>query len=204
MTTIIKRKFRLSRRIGSSLWGSAKDPVHKRNYRPGQNGRTAIKKFSDFGRQSTAHKCFKTYYAMGGKQFSRIFHSAYKAKGNTGNNLIALLETRISSVLFHANLVTSIFAAKQLVSHKHVIVNGSVVNVNNYHIKEGDLVELRDRVKNIPCVTLAVDAANKRSPAYLHVDYEKRSVKLIRVPEFVDVPYATVMEPHLVIEYYSK
>lgn len=187
----------------ASLWGSQKDPVHKRNYGPGQHGRSPIKKISDFYKQNAAQRAFRTYYVIGKKQFSNIFAKAYRGKGNTNDNLVSLLERRLSSILYRSGMVPTIFAARQLVSHKHVTVNNRIVNVCSFELKEGDVVQIRDRAASIPCVSGALGSSNEH-PHYLEVDKEKRSVKLLVSPKFSDVPYPAVMEPNLVTEYFSS
>lgn len=203
MTTITRRKFRVSRQMKASLWGSQKDPVHKRNYGPGQHGRAPVKKISDFYKQNAAQRAFRTYYVIGKKQFANIFGKAYRGKGNTNDNLISLLEKRISSVLYRSGMVPTIFAARQLVSHKHVTVNGSVVNICSFTLREGDTIQIRERAANIPCVVSAL-GSNIDCPHYLELNKEKRMVKLLVSPKLADVPYPVVMEPNLVTEYFSS
>jgi small subunit ribosomal protein S4 len=205
MTTIVKRKFRVSRRIGKSLHGLQKDAVNKRNYRPGQHGKMPPKKISDFSKQNTAQIVLRSYYVIGKKPFSRIFYKAYKTKGNTTDNLVSLLEKRLSSVLFHSRLVPTIYSARQLISHKHVLVNDKVINISSYCLKEGDKVQIRDRTKtkNIPFIGESAPS-NGEAPHYLQVNHDDKSVKLLTSPKFADVPYPIVMEPNLVIEYFSS
>jgi small subunit ribosomal protein S4 len=145
MTTVINRKYRISRRLGINLWGRAKDPVNKRKYPPGQHGILGFKRLSDFGKQFAAHKKFKFYYAISSKQLRRIFLDAYNRKGYTADNFIGILESRLSSVLYHSGLVPTIYSAKQLISHEHVTVNDEVVNISSYRVKPGDIVKIRER-----------------------------------------------------------
>ena len=187
----------------ASLWGSAKDPVNKRNYGPGQHGRTPSRRVSNFNRQNAAQRAFRSYYNIGKRQFSNIFYRAYKGKGNTNDNLVALLERRLVSVLYRSGLVPTIFAAKQVVSHKHVTVNDEVVNISSYTLKEGDVVKMRQKSLKIPFVANPVQGASD-APGYLEVDSEKKSVKLLVYPKFSDVPYPAIMEPNLVTEYFSS
>ena len=204
MTTIVKRKFRVSRRMKVALWGSDKDPVHKRNYGPGQHGRIPLRKVSDFYKQNFAQRAFRTYYNISKKQFTGIFKKAYRASGNTNDNLITLLERRLSSVLYHSRLVPTIFSAKQLISHKHVTVNGEIVNIASYLLKENDVVAVRSRAKDIPFIKQAEENNHKEVPYYLSTDHDKKTVKLLNFPKFADVPYPVLMEPNLVTEYFSS
>lgn len=202
MTTIVKRKFRVSRLMRAPLWGSAKDPVHKRNYGPGQHGKNPPRKISDFYKQNAAQRAFRAYYNISKKQFAGIFSKAYKAPGNTNDNLIALLERRLSAALYHSGLVPTIFAAKQLVSHKHITVNNRIINISSYSLKEGDVVSIRERAFTIPCVQ---QAQEKRAeiPHYLSVSHDKKLFKFLSMPKFNDVPYPVIMEPNLVTQYFS-
>ncbi|QXK92141.1 30S ribosomal protein S4 [Neoehrlichia mikurensis] len=204
MTVVIKRKYRASRRLGVSLWGRSKDAFNTKNYPPGQHGNLGYKKPSDFGKQFAAHKKFKFYYAISSKQLRNIFLKAYKKKGDTGDNFVGALESRLASVLYNSNYVPTIFSAKQLISHKHVTVNDKVVNVSSYIVKPGDIVKIRDKAVNLPIITGAMQSQEKRVPDYLEVDVNHFSVKYLRVPKYLEVPYAANMEVNLVIEFYSR
>ncbi|CAH57912.1 30S ribosomal protein S4 [Ehrlichia ruminantium] len=201
---VIQRKYRASRRLGVSLWGRSKDPFNTRNYPPGQHGNMGYKKPSDFGKQFGAHKKFKFYYAISSKQMRNMFLKAYKKKGDTGDNFVGLLESMLSSVLYNSGLVPTIFSARQLISHKHVLVNGKVVNISSYSVKPGDTIKLREKAVNLPPVLAAIDAQEQKVPDYLEVDVKERSVKYLRVPKYYEVPYPANMEVNLVIEFYSR
>ncbi|MDD9331250.1 MAG: 30S ribosomal protein S4 [Wolbachia sp.] len=204
MTTVIRRKYRVSRRLGINLWGRTKDPVNKRKYPPGQHGILGFKKLSDFGKQFAAQKKFKFYYAISSKQLRRTFLDAYNRKGYTADNFIGFLESRLSSVLYHSSLVPTIYSAKQLISHKHVMVNSKIVNIPSYRIKPGDIVKIRERASKIPIVEWAIQKQEHKSPDYLEVNNEQRSVKYLRVPQYSEVPYSADMEVNLVVEFYSR
>ena len=193
----------MSRVIKASLWGRPKDPVHKRNYRPGQHGRSLFRTSSEYGRQMIAQQCFKWYYCIREKQFRRTFKNAHRKKGNTVDNLIGLLESRLSAVLYNSSLVPTIFTAKQLISHKHVLVNGKVVNIASYNVAVGDVIKLRDSAKDLPCVLQAIAAKEREVPPYLEVNVDKREIRFLKLPTFAEVPYPTKMRPNMVIEYYS-
>ncbi|WP_253300212.1 30S ribosomal protein S4 [Wolbachia endosymbiont of Chironomus riparius] len=204
MTTIISRKYRVSRRLGINLWGRAKDPVNKRKYPPGQHGMLGFKRLSDFGKQFAAQKKFKFYYAISSKQLRRTFMDAYNRKGYTADNFIGLLESRLSSVLYHSGLVPTIYSAKQLISHKHVMVNDKIVNISSYRLRSGDVVKIRERVSKIPIIEEAIKKQERKLPDYLEVNSEERSVKYLRVPQYSEVPYSVDMEVNLVVEFYSR
>ncbi|MBV0899658.1 MAG: 30S ribosomal protein S4 [Wolbachia endosymbiont of Fragariocoptes setiger] len=204
MTTIISRKYRASRRLGVNLWGRAKDPVNKRKYPPGQHGILGFKKLSDFEKQFAAQKKFKFYYAISSKQLRRTFIDAYNRKGYTADNFIGFLESRLSSILYHSCLVPTIFAAKQLVSHKHIMVNDKVVNISSYRVKPGDVIRIRERAMKIPIVEEALQKQERTSPDYLEVNREEHSVKYLRVPQYSEVPYSADMGINLVVEFYSR
>ena len=166
----VQRKYRASRRLGVSLWGRSKDPFNTRNYPPGQHGNMGYKKPSDFGKQFAAHKKFKFYYAISSKQMRNVFLKAYKKRGDTGDNFVGLLESRLSSILYNSGLVPTIFSARQLISHKHVLVNGKTVNISSYIVKVGDVVTLKEKAKNLPAVIAAIQSQEHKVPDYLEVD----------------------------------
>ncbi|QKX01780.1 30S ribosomal protein S4 [Wolbachia endosymbiont of Cruorifilaria tuberocauda] len=204
MTTIISRKYRVSRRLGVNLWGRVKDPVNKRKYPPGQHGVLGFKRLSDFGKQFAAHKKFKFYYAISSKQLRCIFLDAYNRKGYTADNFIGILESRLSAVLYHSGLVPTIYSAKQLISHRHVTVNDRVVNISSYRVKPGDTVKIRERAVKIPVVIGAIEKQERKAPSYLETNSKEHSVKYLRVPQYSEVPYSTDMEVNLVVEFYSR
>ncbi|MCA4775361.1 30S ribosomal protein S4 [Wolbachia endosymbiont of Mansonella ozzardi] len=204
MTTVINRKYRISRRLGMNLWGRAKDPVNKRKYPPGQHGILGFKRLSDFGKQFAAHKKFKFYYAISSKQLRRIFLDAYNRKGYTADNFIGILESRLSSVLYHSGLVPTIYSAKQLISHEHITVNDEVVNISSYRVKPGDIVKIGKRAVKIPIVVEAVEKQERKAPDYLETNSKEHSVKFLRVPQYSEVPYSADMEVNLVVEFYSR
>jgi small subunit ribosomal protein S4 len=206
VTKIIKSKYKISRRLGVSLWGSAKDPFLTKNYSPGQHGPTGLsKKPSDYGTQLRAKQKLKGYYgSITENQFRRIFKEASRLKGDVGENLIALLERRLDAMVYRLNFGSTIFAARQLVSHKHIKVNGKVVNIASYVLKVGDEIELADNSKNIPVVAQAIEKMERSIPDYIEFNSETKKGKLIRLPKLAEVPYAVIMEPNLVIEYYSR
>ncbi|AHX04511.1 30S ribosomal protein S4 [Ehrlichia japonica] len=201
---VIQRKYRASRRLGVSLWGRSKDPFNTRNYPPGQHGNMGYKKPSDFGKQFAAHKKFKFYYAISSKQMRNVFLKAYKKRGDTGDNFVGLLESRLSSILYNSGLVPTIFSARQLISHKHVLVNGRVVNISSYIVKVGDVVTLKEQAKSLPAVIFALQAQEQRVPDYLEVDTQEKSIRYLRVPKYCEIPYPAAMEVNLVIEFYSR
>ncbi len=204
MTTVINRKYRISRRLGINLWGRAKDPVNKRKYPPGQHGILGFKRLSDFGKQFAAHKKFKFYYAISSKQLRRIFLDAYNRKGYTADNFIGILESRLSSILYHSGLVPTIYSAKQLISHEHVTVNDEVVNISSYRVKSGDIIKIRERAAKIPIVVEAAEKQERKAPDYLETNSKEHSVKFLRVPQYSEVPYSADMEVNLVVEFYSR
>ncbi len=204
MTTIIRRKYRMSRRLGVSLWGRAKDPVNTRKYPPGQHGTLGFKKLSDFGKQFAAHKKFKFYYAISSRQLRNIFMEAYNKRGYVVDNFAGILESRLTAVLYNSGLVPTIFAAKQFISHKHITVNDKVVNVGSYRVKPGDTVKIRERAKSLPIVLTSIQSQEHGAPSYFEVDVNECSIKYLRVPKFTEIPYPNNMEINLVIEFYSR
>ena len=138
------------------------------------------------------------------KQFRRIYAEAERIKGDTGENLIGLLEGRLDAVVYRAKFVPTIFAARQFVNHGHVLVNGRRVNIPSYRVKEGDVIEVRDRSKQMAAVLEAVQLAERDVPEYVDADHSKMTATFVRTPGLGDVPYPVIMEPNLVIEYYAQ
>jgi len=198
-------KYKIDRRMGENIWGRPKSPVNKREYGPGQHGQRRKNKLSDFGTQLRAKQKLKGYYGdLTEKQFRKIFAEAERVKGDTGEMLVGLLERRLDAVVYRAKLVPTIFAARQFVNHGHVTVNGQRVNIASYRVKEGDLIEVRQKSKQMALVLEAVALTERDVPDYMEVDHSKMTVKFVRTPGLGDVPYPVQMEPNLVVEFYAK
>ncbi|WP_108658991.1 30S ribosomal protein S4 [Acuticoccus kandeliae] len=205
MTKRHSQKYKIDRRMGENIWGRPKSPINKREYGPGQHGQRRKGKMSDFGLQLRAKQKLKGYYgSISEKQFRGIYDEAVRRRGDTSENLIGLLESRLDAVVYRAKFVPTVFAARQFVSHGHMKVNGKRVNIPSYRCKPGDVIEIREKSKNLLCVLEAISLAERDVPEYLDVDHSKMTVNLVRLPTLGDVPYAATMEPNLVIEFYSR
>ena len=204
MTKRAESKYKLDRRMGQNIWGRPKSPVNRREYGPGQHGQRRKGKMSDFGTQLKAKQKLKGYYGnISEKQFRSYYAEAIRMKGDSGDNLIGLLERRLDAVVYRAKFVPTVFAARQFVNHGHVKVNGRRVNVPSYQVKVGDLVEVKEASREMALVIEARDLAERDVPDFYEVDPAK-SVKMMRVPLPTEVPYPVIMEPNLVIEFYSR
>jgi len=198
-------KYKIDRRMGENIWGRPKSPVNRRDYGPGQHGQRRKGKLSDFGTQLRAKQKLKGHYGnISEKQFRRTYREAERLRGDTGEILIGLLERRLDAIVYRSKFVPTVFAARQFVNHGHVKVNGQKVNIASYRVKEGDVVEVREKSKQLPLVLEAVASSERDVPDYLDVDHDKMTVKFVRTPGLGDVPYPVMMEPNLVIEYYSR
>jgi small subunit ribosomal protein S4 len=205
MTKRHTAKEKISRRLGVNLWGRAKSPVNKSEAGPGQHGANRRRKISDYGTQLHAKQKLKGYYAnIGERQFRRYYQEAARRRGDTGENLVGLLERRLDTVVYRLKFVPTPFAARQFVSHGHVKVNGKRVTIPSYLVKDGDTIELKDKAKELPVVLEAVESPERDVPGYLEVDLKAKKGKLIRTPQLGDVPYPVRMEPNLVVEFYSR
>ena len=205
MTKRTAAKYKIDRRMGENIWGRPKSPVNRREYGPGQHGQRRKGKLSDFGTQLRAKQKLKGYYGdLTEKQFRKIYAEAARVKGDTGERLVGLLERRLDAVVYRAKLVPTVFAARQFVNHGHVTVNGQRVNIASYRVKEGDLIEVRQKSKQLAIVLESVALTERDVPDYLEVDHSKMTVKFVRTPALSDVPYPVVMEPNLVVEFYAK
>ena len=198
-------KHKLDRRMGENIWGRPKSPVNKREYGPGQHGQRRKGKMSDFGIQLRAKQKLKGYYGdVTEKQFRHCYQEAARMKGDTSQNLIGLLEQRLDMIVYRAKFAPTIFAARQLVSHGHVRVNGRRVTIASFQVKATDILELSPKAKEMALVLEASKSAERDTPDYVEVDHGKMTAKLLRVPKLTDVPYAVQMEPHLIVEFYSR
>ena len=195
-------KHKIDRRLGCNLWGRAKSPYNMRQKGPGMHGERRGKP-TEYGIQLFAKQKLKGYYGnIGEKQFRRYFKEADRLKGDTGQNLIGLLERRLDAVIYRASIVPTVFGARQFINHKHVTVNGKVVNIPSYQVKPGDVIEVRDSGKTIPMVLQATQQPEREVPEYIDVDAKALKVTFIRVPTLEDVPYPVQMEPNLIVEFY--
>jgi small subunit ribosomal protein S4 len=205
MTKRATAKYKLDRRMGENLWGRPKSPVNKRSYGPGQHGQRRAKKLSDYGTQLQAKQKLKGYYGnITERQFHKYYVEAARRAGDTGENMIGLLERRLDAVVYRAKFVPTPYAARQLVSHGHVKVNGRRVTIPSYQVKEGDTVELTAKAKDMALVLEAAKSAERDVPDYVDADHGKMSAKFLRTPKLGDVPYAAQMQPHLIVEFYSR
>ena len=205
MTKRLQSKYKIDRRMGENIWGRPKSPVNQRAYGPGQHGQRRKSKVSDFGLQLRAKQKLKGYYGnITEKQFSRTYLEASRRKGNSAEHLIALLESRLDAVVFRAKFTPTVFSARQFVNHGHVLVNGKRVNIASYRVKPGDVVQVRERSRNMALLLEAMQLTERDVPDYIEVDPKAMSAKFIRTPELAEVPYAVKMEPNLVVEFYSS
>ena len=205
MTKRMESKYKIDRRMGENIWGRPKSPVNRREYGPGQHGQRRKGKLSDYGVQLKAKQKLRGYYAnISERQFRGIYQVARKQKGDTGAHMIGLLERRLDAVVYRAKFVPTVHAARQFISHGHIKVNGKRVTVASYRVKVGDVVEVKDKSKELALVLEAQALAERDVPDYIEVDGSKLTAKMTRIPVLTDVPYPVRMEPHLVVEYYSR
>ena len=198
-------KFKIDRRMGENIWGRGKSPVNKRSYGPGQHGQRRAKKLSDYGTQLQAKQKLKGYYGnITERQFRKYYTEASRRPGDTGENMIGLLERRLDAVVYSAKFAPTPFAARQLVSHGHVKVNGKRVTVASYTVKEGNEIALTAKARDLALVLEAAKTPERDTPDYLEVDHGKMAAKFLRTPKLSDVPYAVQMQPHLIVEFYSR
>ncbi len=204
MSKRLKSKYKINRRLGVNLWGRPKSSVNMRDYRPGEHGQRR-RKTSDFGLQLEAKQKLKGYYGnITERQFRRYYTEAVRQRGDTLENLIGLLERRLDAVVYRMKFVPTVFASRQFVNHGHIKVNGKRVNIPSYQVREGDVVEVKEKSREMPLVLEGVESAERDLPDYVEVDYEKMRGTFVRTPKLADVPYPVQMEPNLVIEYYSR
>jgi small subunit ribosomal protein S4 len=205
MTKRHEAKYKIDRRMGQNVWGRPKSPVNKREYGPGQHGQRRKSKLSDYGVQLKAKQKLRGYYGnISERQFRGIYTEARRQKGDTGAHMIGLLEQRLDAVVYRAKFVPTVFAARQFINHGHVKVNGRRVTISSFRMKVNDVVEVKEASKQLALVLEARALAERDVPDYIEVDDGKVSAKLVRIPALNEVPYPVAMEPHLVVEYYSR
>ncbi|MBH5322544.1 30S ribosomal protein S4 [Aurantiacibacter sediminis] len=204
MSKRTRAKHKLDRRMGENIWGRPNSPVNKRSYGPGQHGQRRKGKMSDFGLQLRAKQKLKGYYGdVTEKQFKATYKDASRMKGDTGMNLIGLLERRLDMIVYRAKYAPTIFAARQLVSHGHIKVNGVKCNIASRRCDVGDVISLGDKAKEMALVIEAQSLPEREIPDYVVVDGNDK-VTFSRVPSLDEVPYPVQMEPNLVVEFYSR
>jgi small subunit ribosomal protein S4 len=205
MTKRLASKHKVDRRLKVNLWGRPKSPFNSRNYPPGQHGKTKRGKPSDYGTQLEAKQKMKFYYGnMNERQFRNVYRKAIQKKGNTSENLVAFLESRLDMVIYRAKFAMTVFSARQLINHGHIKVNGKKVNIPSYMVRAEDSIEIKEKSKEIANITGALTSKERDVPEYIQTDEKNKKAKFIRIPKFSEIPYPTIMEPNLVIEYYSR
>jgi len=205
MTKRINAKHKIDRRLKVNLWGRPKSPFNTRAYPPGQHGQNKRGKPTDYGIQLNAKQKLKGYYGnINERQFRNIYRQAITKRGDTTENLIGLLESRLDTVIYRAKFTPTVFAARQLINHGHIKVNKKKVNISSYLVKETDVIEVREKSKTLLVIDGSLSSKERDVPEYIQLDDKNKIAKLIRVPKFAEVPYPVIMEPNLVIEYYSR
>ena len=204
MTKRTSAKYKIDRRMGENIWGRPKSPVNRREYGPGQHGQRRKAKMSDFGLQLRAKQKLKGYYGdVTEKQFKRTYQEASKMKGDTGQNLIGLLEQRLDMVVYRAKFAPTVFSARQIVSHGHIYVNGVKCNIASRRVRPGDVISLGNKAKEMALIAEAQALPEREVPDYVAADGTDKAT-FVRVPTLDEVPYPVRMEPNLVVEFYSR
>ena len=205
MTKRLQSKHKVDRRLKVNLWGRPKSPFNTRNYSPGQHGKSKRGKPSDYGIQLQAKQKMKFYYGnMNERQFRNVYRKALQKKGNTTENLVAFLERRLDTVIYRAKFAATVFSARQLINHGHVMVNGKKVDIPSFLVSSEDTIGIKDKSKDMASIGVSLVDKEREVPDYIQMDEKNKKAKLVRVPKFSEIPYPTIMEPNLVIEYYSR
>ena len=205
MTKRLNSKHKVDRRLKVNLWGRPKSPYNSRNYPPGQHGKAKKGKPSDYGTQLEAKQKLKFYYGnMNERQFRNVYRKALKKRGNTTENFIGLLERRLDTVIYRAKFALTVISARQIINHGHVKVNGKKVNIPSFLVTEKDTIEIKEKSKDLIVIVGSLVNKERDIPEYIQSDEKNKVAKLIRVPKFSEVPYPSIMEPNLVVEYYSR
>ena len=179
MTKRLKSKHKVDRRLKANIWGRPKSPFNTRAYPPGQHGQNTKGKPTEDGK-------------------------ALSKRGDTTENLIALLESRLDTVIYRAKFAPTVFAARQMINHGHIKVNKKRVNISSYVVRPTDIIEVREKSKKLTVIDGSLQSKERDVPEYIQLDDKNKTVKLVRIPKFAEVPFPVIMEPSLVIEYYSR
>ena len=205
MTKRLNSKHKVDRRLKVNLWGRPKSPFNTRAYGPGQHGQAKQGKPSDYGIQLQAKQKLKAYYGnINERQFRNIYRKALSKRGDTTENLIALLESRLDTVIYRAKFAPTVFAARQMINHGHIKVNNRRVNISSYVVRSTDTIEVREKSKKLIVIDGSLQSKEREVPEYIQLDDKNKTAKLVRIPKFAEVPFPVIMEPSLVIEYYSR
>ena len=204
MSNRTRAKYKIDRRLRVNLWGRPKSPFNTREYGPGLHGQRRRKQ-SDYGLQLQAKQKLKGYYGnISERQFRRYYIEANLRKGDTSENLLALLERRLDAVVYRMKIVPTVFASRQFINHGHILVNSKRVNIPSYKVKDGDVIEVKEKSRALPLVLEAAGSPERDVPDYVEVDHGKMRGTFLRQPGLADIPYPALMQPNLVIEYYSR
>ncbi|HIP10103.1 MAG TPA: 30S ribosomal protein S4 [Rhodospirillales bacterium] len=204
MSNRTRAKYKIDRRLRVNLWGRPKSPFNTREYGPGLHGQRRRKQ-SDYGLQLQAKQKLKGYYGnISERQFRRYYIEANLRKGDTSENLVALLERRLDAVVYRMKIVPTVFASRQFINHGHILVNSKRVNIPSYKVKDGDVIEVKEKSRDLPLVLEAAGSPERDVPDYVEVDHGKMRGTFLRQPGLADIPYPALMQPNLVIEYYSR
>ena len=204
MKSIFNYKKKANLRYDASIWGENHSSFARRETAPGQHG-ARKKKMTDYGEQLYAKQKLKSSYGnISEKQFAKYYAEAIRRRGDAAENLIGILESRLDNLVYRSKIASTVFAARQMVNHYHILVNGKKVNIPSYMVKVGDVIEVKEKSKQNPLIAASLESATRDIPGYLEVDTKKLTAKYTFIPKFEDVPYACTMEPNLVIEYYSR
>ena len=188
MTKRLASKHKVDRRLKVNLWGRPKSPFNSRNYPPGQHGKAKKGKLSDYGTQLEAKQKMKFYYGnINERQFRNVYRKAIQKKGNTTENLVGFLESRLDTVVYRAKFATTVFSARQLINHGHIKVNGKKVNIPSYLVKAEDTIEIKDKSKDIVAIVGALVSKEREVPDYIQMDEKNKKATLIRIPKFMEV-----------------
>jgi small subunit ribosomal protein S4 len=203
MTKRINAKKKVSRALGVNLWGRSNSPFLKRNFKPGQHG-NAARRDTNHSIHLKAKQKVRKYYDIKESQFRTLFDKAKRIVGNTEDVFAALLESRLASIVYRANIAPTVQSARQLVSHKHILVNGKPVNIASYMVNVGDVIQVNEKAKKIPLIAESIQNMEKDVPSYLELNSNDLSVKFLNKPTVSEIPYPFEVEFNLIVEFYSQ
>lgn len=201
MARYIGPKSRIARRFGEAIFGPDK-VLDKRNYAPGQHGVNRRKKSSEYGIQLAEKQKAKYTYGVLERQFRLLFAKASRIKGITGEILLQLLESRLDNIVYRLGIAPTRAAARQLVSHRHITVDGKVVNIPSYEVKPGQVVAVREKAKSLEVIAASLDGFNHSKYSWLEWNEAEKAGKYLNIPQREDIPEN--IKEQLIVELYSK
>ena len=195
-------KHKLCRRLGECIWGNPRCPSINRPFAPGQHGQSRRRKRSVYGMQLLQKQKIRTHYGLMERQMRKVFAEAKRMGGVTGSNLMMLLESRLDCVVYRLGFANTVPAARQLVTHGHIVVDGKAVNIPSFRVKPGMVVGVREKSRKVPMIANGVESPRTMMPEYLERPEKAFEGKMVSLPNSETIPFKA--DTQAVIGFYSR